>query len=491
MYQRGLPPQAVYRFKHALIQDAAYQSLLRSTRQQYHQQIAQVLEAQFPDTVETQPEFLAHHYTAAGLSAQALVFWKRAGERALGRSAPREATVCFEQALGAVQQLPECPARHEQAMDLRFDLRRACMVLGEFRRALEVLREVETLAQTLADQRRLGWTAGYLTNLFWEMGDQEQAIASGERALAIAAHLQEDALQEMASRYLSRAYQAMGDYRRALDGLRQTAASEHSLFFVVMCLTELGEFAEGIAYGAAGIQSAETGGRAWGGRAWNLSMMCAALGRLYLQKGDLDQAIPLLERSLALCREAAIPLQLPFTAASLGVAYARARRVTEAQPLLAQAVEQAAAMGRMFDYALWVAWLGEAALLAGHLAEAYDYAQRALACSLTYRERGNQAWILRLLGDIYAHRHPAEFGPAETAYQQALTLAEALGMRPLQAHCHCGLGALYGRTGRTQQASVALRTALDLYQAMEMTCWVAQAEAALAQGGAASETSTG
>ena len=97
--QRGLPPQATYTFKHALIQDAAYQSLLRSTRQQYHQRMAQVVAERFPETAETQLEVLAYHYTAAGLLAQALGFWKRAGERALGRSAHGEAVACFEQAL--------------------------------------------------------------------------------------------------------------------------------------------------------------------------------------------------------------------------------------------------------------------------------------------------------------------------------------------------------------------------------------------------------
>ncbi|HEY7491051.1 MAG TPA: AAA family ATPase, partial [Candidatus Tectomicrobia bacterium] len=86
IYQRGLPPQARYVFKHALIQEAAYQSLLKSTRQRYHQQIAQVLETRFPDTVKTQPELLAHHYTEAGLSARAVGYWQRAGQRTLARS---------------------------------------------------------------------------------------------------------------------------------------------------------------------------------------------------------------------------------------------------------------------------------------------------------------------------------------------------------------------------------------------------------------------
>ena len=111
MAQRGLPPQATYTFKHALIQDAAYQSLLKSTRQQYHQRIAQVLEA-LSRTAETQPELLAHHYIEAGLHAQAIPYWRRAGQRALGRSAYQEAVACFEQALVALSHLQKsCDAR--------------------------------------------------------------------------------------------------------------------------------------------------------------------------------------------------------------------------------------------------------------------------------------------------------------------------------------------------------------------------------------------
>src|SRR6058998_85102 len=87
VYQRGLPPQSTYVFKHALIQDAAYQSLLKSTRQHYHQRIAQVLEEQFPETAETQPELVAHHYTEAGLIEQSIAHWYKAGQRASERSA--------------------------------------------------------------------------------------------------------------------------------------------------------------------------------------------------------------------------------------------------------------------------------------------------------------------------------------------------------------------------------------------------------------------
>jgi predicted ATPase len=119
LYQRGVPPQATYRFKHALIQEAAYQSLLKSTRQQYHQRIAQVLAAQFPDTAATQPELVAQHYTAAGLSAQALPFWQWAGERALQRSANAEAISHLTTALEVLKTLPDTPDRTQQELTLQ------------------------------------------------------------------------------------------------------------------------------------------------------------------------------------------------------------------------------------------------------------------------------------------------------------------------------------------------------------------------------------
>ena len=118
VYQRGVPPQATYTFKHALIQDAAYQSLLRSTRQQYHQRLAQVLVERFSETAETQPELLAHHYTEAGLSAQAIPYWQRAGQRALQRSAYAEAIGHLTTGLEVLQTLPDTPerAQHELAL---------------------------------------------------------------------------------------------------------------------------------------------------------------------------------------------------------------------------------------------------------------------------------------------------------------------------------------------------------------------------------------
>src|SRR5262249_5444823 len=122
LYQQGLPPQATYVFKHALIQDTAYQSLLRSTRQQHHQRIAQVLEVRFPELREIQPELLAQHYTEAGLMPQALPYWQKAGQRAIERSAHVEAIGHLTQGLAVLTTLPETLERTQQELDLQTTL---------------------------------------------------------------------------------------------------------------------------------------------------------------------------------------------------------------------------------------------------------------------------------------------------------------------------------------------------------------------------------
>src|SRR5262249_23628750 len=134
--------------------------------------------------------------------------------------------------------------------------------------------------------------------------------------------------------------------------------------------------------------------------------------------------------------------------------------------------------------------LGNAQMLAGRLEEAHAFAERALTLARAHQERGHQAYALRLLGDIAAQHNPPESALAEAHYQQALALADELGMRPLVAHCHLGLGMLYVKLGRGEPARTALSTAIALYRAMDMTFWLPQAEAALAQVSRSEEPET-
>src|SRR5262249_33990527 len=158
LYQRGVLPQARYVFKHALIQDAAYQSLLKSTRQQYHQQIAQVLEARFPETVEAQPELVAQHYTEAGLTEQALPFWQQAGERATQRSAYVEAVAHLTRGLELLKTLRDTPERTQQELTLQIALGTPLAATKGF--AAPEVERVYTRAQELC------WQMGETPQLF-------------------------------------------------------------------------------------------------------------------------------------------------------------------------------------------------------------------------------------------------------------------------------------------------------------------------------------
>jgi tetratricopeptide (TPR) repeat protein len=271
LYETRPGPVRTYTFKHALVQDAAYASLLKSTRQQYHQRIAQVLAECFPETAETQPELIAQHYTAAGLHAEALPYWQRAGDLALKCSAYREAVASLERGLEALPHLPQNRTTLEQAVDLRLTLRSALLPSGDWERILALLREAESLATALEDSRRLGQVLLFLSLYFYLMSVYDQSITTGERALALATTSGDVVMRALANDYLGRAYRAQGDYRRAIDCFGQTVAAldgsrrhesygqlvlpaVYSRAQLAECHTELGEFAEGAGIGEEGLR---------------------------------------------------------------------------------------------------------------------------------------------------------------------------------------------------------------------------------------------
>jgi tetratricopeptide (TPR) repeat protein len=201
---------------------------------------------------------------------------------------------------------------------------------------------------------------------------------------------------------------------------------------------------------------------------------------LYLLKGDLHEAITRLERHMALFRAMKIP---PSSAALsfLAYAYTLADRLAEALPLFEQSLTRAAAIKFLPCNSLWIGWWGEASLMTGRIAEARQHAARALEISQAQQERGYEAYALRLLGEIAAHRDSPDAEQAEARYRQALALAEEREMHPLVAHCHLGLGLLSAKIGRREEARGALSAAIALYRAMAMTSWLPQAEAMLVE----------
>ncbi len=493
LYETRLFPESEYTFKHALTHEVAYGSILQERRRGLHARIVEALEALAGDRVAEQSERLAHHALRGEVWDKALAYCRQAGEKAMARSTYHEAVGYFEQALRALPHLPEQRELREQAIDLRLALRSALFPSGDSERILGYLREAETLAAALDDPRRLGHISGFLSVHFRNIGAYDQAIAAAQRALALATASEEVVLHALAHQRLGLAYQSQGDYRRAIDCLRQSVVSLHgaqrrerlgqanvpsvqSLAYLAACHGELGLFAEGRVLGEEGLQIAET-------VAHPSSLMWASygIGLLALCQGDLPRALPLLERAMGICQEADLLLFVPRVAAALGAAYILSGRVADAVVLLTPVLEQTRATDMTIFQALCHLPLGEAHLLAGHLEEAQVLAERTLAFTRAHRELGNQAYALRLLGEIAARRDPPEVDLAAAHYQDALALADELGMRPLQAHCRRGLGILYAKASQREPARAELSTAIAMYQSMEMTFWLPQAETPLAQ----------
>ena len=315
---------------------------------------------------------------------------------------------------------------------------------------------------------------------------------AGQRALACAETLGDIPLQGIATLYLSQACAALGELQQAIAYSRRSVASFEgeqrrercglpylpavfSRHVLSVCLALVGAFAESIAVGEEGVQIAEATDHP-------LSRIGAyiGLGIACFVKGDMPQAIPLLERSLALCQAADLP-PWPVLSSFLGTAYALSGRMTDALPLLEQAVEDANVAGLLANQPRFIASVSEGYLLAGRWEEATQSAQRALELARAHKARVWEADALHVLGNVARHCDSPASEEAEAHYRQALALAEELGMRPLQAHCHRGLGLLYATTGQWEQARTALCTAIALYRDMDMTFWLPQTEAVLAQ----------
>ena len=316
LYETRLFPELEYTFKHALTHEVAYDGLFQERRRTLHARIVEALEALAGDRVAEQVERLAHHALRSEVWDKALAYSRQAGEKAMARSAYREAAGYFEQALSALPHLPEQHDTREQAIDLRLALRSALEPSGDFRRILAALREAESLAATLDDPRRLAQISLFLSVDFFHRGTYDQAIATAQRALALATANGEVVLHAQANHRLGTSYQAQGDYRRAIDCFGQTVASlegarRHERFgqvilpavlsraYLATCHAELGTFAEGRALGEEGLRIAEA-------VAHPGSLMRASwgIGLLALRQGDLRSALPWLERAVGICQDA-------------------------------------------------------------------------------------------------------------------------------------------------------------------------------------------
>jgi len=424
-------------------------------------------------------ERLAQHALRGELWEQAALYLPQAGAKALERGANTEAAAYFEQALAALAHLPESLARVEQAIDLRLELRNTVLVTLDFHRALDNLRAAERLARAAGDQQRLARISAHKTHSLWMVGEYEQAMAAAEEAVVIADLIGDFSIRIAATQYRGQVFRTIGSYPQAIGLFRQTIASlegdlrysrvgMHALpavlarVFLADCLAILGQFDEALAHAREAIQIADHARHPF-----SIVAAHAAFSLIFVNKGDPD-ILSYVERGAELCRAWNVRVWLSNFLAAIGLARTLSGHIAEAQPILEEARKEV--MLRMTNNPM-LPDLTLAFCIAGRPDEAREFANVALEQSRDDKQRGIYALTRFALGEIALNRAHDE---ADRNYREALALAEPRGMRPLVAHCHLGLGKLYRRTGKREQAQEHLTTATTMYREMGMTYWLEQ-----------------
>jgi DNA-binding SARP family transcriptional activator len=478
-------------FTHDRVREVTYGRLLPPRRRLVHRAVAEALEAAVGsgESLGERIEQLAHHAFRGELWDKAVRYLRQAGEKAAARSALQDAHAWFEQALAVLATMPESRATLEEAFDVRLALRRVLSQLGEGRRVLAHLGEAEALAERLRDDHRRGRVYAFMTNTYSLLGQLDEALVSGMKALDIAERLGDLRLRILATTYLEQAHYYRGEFARVIELAMANLAAlppdwVHEYFggsqppsvndrcWLIQSLAHLGKFAEATQHKAEAVGLAEATHHPY-----TLCLAYQSAGTLHVLEGDWAKAHSLLEQAIAALRTADIvellPLVLAYSAmilAELGDGTNALSRLQEAESLL----EAETVRGRVGYHGFAYHALGRACLLFGRLDEALRLAGRAVEAASGRLDVMPRA--MHLLGDIATHPDSFDAERGEAHYREALGLADQLGMRPLAAHCHLGLGKLYRRTGKRELAREHLTTATTMYREMGMTYWLEQAE---------------
>jgi tetratricopeptide (TPR) repeat protein len=440
LYETALFPDVEYTFKHGLTHDVAYGTLLNEQRRQLHAQIAEAMQRLYADRLTEQVDRLAHHAFHGEQWERAVGYLRQAGTKAAARSAYPEASAYL------------------------------------------------VLASELQDQVRLGWASAYLSQYLWRMGDPRRAEEVGQRALSIACARGDFALEVVANFFLGQGYFNVGDYVRASEHCRRNVTvleGEHafercgltglpsvlSRIWLAWSLAERGEFGEAMQYAKEALSVAETAGQAY-----SVAAACLSIGQVELVRGAVEQAIPALERSADLCQSSKLQVILTTTTAALSLTRALQGHVNEALAVLEESETHAPEI-RIFNTSTATTALGAVYLLAGKIDEAGETAVRAAERAAKHGFRGSQARVSYLLGEICARCDLPDGQQAEEHYRQAINLAGKLGMRPLVAQCHLGLGMLYRQMKNARDAQTHLGQAVEQFREMDMPYWLKHAEA--------------
>ncbi len=463
LYQRGTPPQSSYLFKHALIQDTAYHSLLKSTRQQYHHQIARMLEAHFPNTQETQPELLAHHYTEAGFAAQAVPYWQQAGQHAVQRSAYQEAIHHLTKGLDVLKTLPDTPERIQHELPLQLALADAWLPVKGYT-APEVGKTVlraRALCQQLDEPPQLFSVLFRLMVFYINRGEPQTAYELAQQLLRLAQHGQDRYLLSLAHAGLGWILYWLGELPAARTHVEQALAlydpQQHPRHTVgtadlrVNCLSYASWILWRLGYPERGLKKSQEAVAITAGLSHPLSLTYAtgfaAMLHLLRREGSLGQERA--EAVLSLATEQGFPYWVALGTIRRGGALALQAQEKEGIPQLCQGLAASRAMGADIGRTDHLALLGEAYGNVGQGEEGLSVLTEALAFMDNTGERVSEAELYRLKGELTLTSHVAE---AEVCFQRAIEVARRQSAKSLELRATMSLARLWQQQGKQHEA---------------------------------------
>jgi predicted ATPase len=468
LYQRGLPPQTTYLFKHALIQDIAYQSLLRSTRQQYHQRIAQVLEAQFPEVVATQPQLVAHHYTEAGLSEPALTYWQQAGQQALQRSANLEAVQHLRKGLEVLRTLPDTPARTQHELTLLLALGRALVptqgfaapdvehVYGRARALCQQVGETPQLFSVVFGLRTLAEVRGDLATSR-TLGAQLLAMAQGTRdpvcllgahqAMGITSFLRGEAVAARTHLAQGLALYSPSQHRTYVTLYGEQDPGVSCRCFAAWALWVLGAADQALEQIHAAQRLAQELVHPYA-QVWAL-LMAVVVTQL---RGEGAHATGAAEAAVALATEQGFALLEVWATMFRGWVLATRGRQEEGMAQLQQGLSVTRAVGVECLRPWWLILLAEIAGQAGQPERGLTLLTEATDVMDTTGERFWDAERQRVQGVLLLQQLVPDAHLAEPCFQQALAVARHQQAKALELRAAMSLSRLWQQQGKRAEA---------------------------------------
>jgi class 3 adenylate cyclase/tetratricopeptide (TPR) repeat protein len=489
--QRLAAPE--YEFAHDLIREVAYDSILRTQREELHRRILAALEASSAGREEV-AEALCHHAVNAQDWAKADRYGLMAAKKAFARSAFREATGYFQVAMDAVDKQPASTAREQRAIDLRIEARLAFASLGSIEQWLGLCRDAEARSETIGDAPRQLASIAIRAAALNFYGTPYEAIIAGERAVALATQLADERWLGFAEYGLGQAYFIAGRYRDAEIVLGQASARLASApnnvppgttgsSLLVLCYmmkaivcASLGEYDDSEQCSRQALDLAEKNDRPY-------DVIAAEYGQGIVQMvhGDLQGAGRALERASRLSSENEVRLFLPLVLSALGNIYLQQGRASEARDVLLRATAEAQSLGHETGILLASAYLASAY---GQLGDISLGLQAARACQAGAKQKGYQAIeALALFAEAFNLSLQGASTAAEAVFkfEQTAEFASRIGARPLLAVAKGALARLLAATGRKVEARDELAQAIELFAKSKMTIQLERAKASLSK----------